>query len=183
MITQEKAYEVRAQFFKAILDKFRDAPNEMDRFLNQEKYYIKPLDKEIYSNVEYGDLIIPVEGEFFGYPFKIWYSLWHIGERVKVGIMLKEMPLQEALSGDHYKEINLIWGQNITPNVDGAHSVLLYEWEFECPNFFESFVFQEKFILGMRHMHFRVMRIVHDRFNHIFNDAQILQDDDVSNLS
>jgi len=39
---------------------------------------------------------------------------------------------------------------------------MFYEWEFNVPNFYDSYLTQERYILGIRHMHFRVMRIVHD---------------------
>lgn len=183
MITKQEILDIRKNFFTEIITIISKEPTNMDKFLNQERYYVAPLANEIYQNVEFGDLVIPIQGNFYGNEFKLWYSLWHIGERIKVGIALKEINLQEAVNLNYNKEISMLWGNDITPNADVARDMLLYDWEFLCPNFYTSYMHQEKFILGMRHMHFRLMKIISDKYHRIFNDSQIIEDADIKSLS
>ncbi len=182
IINKEQTHKIRESFFDSVISVMSEDPTQMDIFLDQQQYYVKPIEKEIYKNSAYGDLVVPVGGNFSDKNFKVWYSMWHIGERIKVGIMLKDVDLQEALISDHHKEINKVWGVDVQPNIDATHGALLYEWEFNCPDFYDSYMYQEKFILGMRHMHFRVMRIVYDKFKSIQMSQQVMYDEEIKNL-
>lgn len=182
IIDKEQIHKIRESFFDSIIAIISEEPTKMDIFLDQQQYYVKPLEEEIYKNIAYGDLVVPVGGVFSNQSFKVWYSMWHIGERIKVGIMLKDVNLQEALISDHHKEINKVWGEDVQPSIDTTHGAILYEWEFSCPAFYDSYMYQEKFILGMRHMHFRVMKIVYDKFRSMHMNEQVIYDEEIKNL-
>jgi len=158
----------RQEFFKSILKCLSDGPSKIDKILNQDKYYIKPDLENSFINSEYGDMIIQINGEFYEKKFNVFYSFWQPGDILKIGIAINDDELQGAFISDTYNEIYYIWGLKNEPVVDASHGCALYDWEFEVPNLYDDYKNQERFILGVRHMHFRVMRIMHDECERAF---------------
>lgn len=176
----EKEYVLknREEFFNQIIEKMKEQPNDLDIFLNQADLHCPPLDSEIYSNHEYGDLKIPVEVNFFEKNYKIYYTIWHVGHILKVGVVLPNIELQIAITDDTYKEVENIWGKDCKPTIEAAHQMFLLDWEFNEPNIFDSYLNQEKYILGMRHLNFRICRIIHDKLK---KDALMQESNLISN--
>lgn len=151
----------RKKFFKEIIRVLSLEPNSTDDFLNQSNYYIKPQEKKTILNEEFGDLVVEINGCFHGKTFKVNYSLWQLSDNLKIGVAINDLDLQGAFATDQHNEINELWGDNL-PDIDVSKGSLFYTWNFSAPSLYDSYKEQEKFIFGVRHMHFRTMKVVHD---------------------
>lgn len=158
----------RQEFFKEILEAMRRPPTKIDSILQQDKFY-NPVDEEnTFFDPEAGDLAISIKGKFHEKEFNVYYSFWQLGDMLRVGVAIYDDELQGAFASDAHNEVFYIWGMKNDPRVDVAHNCVFYDWEFEVKELYDSYRNQEKFILGARHMHFRVMRILHDECQRIY---------------
>ena len=172
----------RTEFFNEMMYRLNEPPSSIDVVLQQDKYYIKPNKDETFINPEYGDIAIAIKGKFYEQKFKLYYTIWQFGEILKIGVAIYDEDLQGAFTSDNHNEVFYIWGQD-TPRIDVAHGCVFYDWEFQVPHLYESYRHQERFILGLRHMHFRVMRIIHDECQRIsLEKKETLQDVDLKNF-
>lgn len=172
----------RTDFFKEILEAMRRPPSKIDMILQQDKFY-NPVDEEnTFFDSEAGDLAISIRGEFHEKIFNVYYSFWQLGDMLRVGVAIYDDELQGAFASDAHNEVFYIWGMKNDPRVDVAHNCVFYDWEFEVKDLYDSYRNQEKFILGARHMHFRVMRILHDECQRIYYAKNRDANSDDSNL-
>lgn len=167
---KEQVLKSRKEFFQEVIEILFISPIETDLFLNQDKYYIKPVREKIINSPEFGDLIIPVKGKFFSTKFTVNYSLWQVGTNLKIGISITDIDLQGAFVADQNDEISELWGEHNIPKIDISRGFIFYTWSFDSPNLYNDYLEKEKFILGIRHMHFRAMKIIHDECSRIKND-------------
>lgn len=167
-LTKENLIEMRTEFFKAVYEQIKKEPTRIDEILQQKQYYISPDLEQSFYDAEAGDFCICVNGEFFEKKFVIYYSLWQLGEMLRVGVKIEDEELQGAFASDTHNEVFYIWGMKNDPRVDVAHGSVFYDWEFEVPELYDNYKKQERFILGARHMHFRVMRIIHDECQRLY---------------
>lgn len=158
----------RMEFFKEVLEAMRRPPTKIDMILQQDKFY-NPVDEEnTFFDPEAGDLAISIKGKFHEKEFNVYYSFWQLGDMLRIGVAIYDDELQGAFASDAHNEVFYIWGMKNDPRVDVAHNCVFYDWEFEVKDLYDSYRNQEKFILGARHMHFRVMRILHDECQRIY---------------
>jgi len=150
----------REKFFNQIVDMFERQPDETDRLMKQEKFYIAPNRKII--NAEKGELILGFPVKFANKEFYVWYSFWQYSFEFKIGVFIEDPKLENAFLTDTHREFKYLWGADLPPRFDNSRGSVMYEWEFKVPRLFESYIYQEKYILGSRHMHFRLMRVLHD---------------------
>ena len=187
-MTKNELIEKRNEFFENIYHQISKPPSRIDNILQQEIYY-KPLKQSnSFFDSEAGDFAICIEGKFFEKEFVIYYSLWQIGDMLRIGVKIEDEELQGAFAADTHNEVFHIWGQKNEPRVDVAHGSVFYDWEFFVPELYASYLNQERFILGTRHMHFRVMRIIHDECERLYlnnhQDSQLYNDrEQLSDLS
>lgn len=158
----------RQEFFEQIMKHLNTPPSKIDQILNQDKYYVYPDLNNSFINSEYGDMVIQINAEFHKKKFNIFYSLWQLGDTLKIGIALNDYELQGAFASDTHNEIYYIWGVKNEPKIDVARGCVFYDWEFEVPHLYDNYKNQERFILGCKHMHFRVMRIIYDECERIY---------------
>ncbi len=159
---QLEVWGKRKTFFNNVLEHLMRDPIDIDFLLKQDKYYIKPKKDSLILNEKTGDWAIKVEGNFFNTPFVLWYSMWQVGNKLRVTMILEETNIMPAFVEDDHHEVNTFWGENQHPNIDTTHESLLYDWDFFNTNLYESYLTQEVYVLGIRHMHFRAMRIIYD---------------------
>lgn len=159
---KKKLFNSRADFFNDIVDNITRLPQKIDKILNQDIYYINPISIDILNDPINGDLAIPFKGEFHNKQFEVMYTIWQIGENLRIGIALHDETLQDMFELDAHNEVESIWNGN-RPTVEASHGYLFYDWFFETPDLYNSYTHQERFIQGIRHMHFRVMKIIHDK--------------------
>ncbi len=151
----------RNDFFNSILHAIMLKPSSVDKLLQQDKYFILPDKNLTVMSPETGDLAIYFKGSFYEKDFEMFYSIWQIGNILKVGIALFDT-VESAFSDDTHNELYQIWGKKHQVNVDSARGCNFYDWEFDASHLYENYQEQERYIFGIRHMHFRVMRIIHD---------------------
>jgi len=161
MDKQELAVK-RKIFFDSIIGNIKRPPSEIDEVLQQDKYYIAPIENKTMSDPENGDLAIFINGKFHEKEFNIYYTVWQLGDILKVGVAIYDEDLHGAFASDHHNEVFYIWGNKNDPRIDVAHGCVFYDWEFAVKDLYDNYRNQERYILGVRHMHFRVMRIIHD---------------------
>ncbi len=161
-MTKEELVAKRAKFFDAIMENMNRPPSRIDDILQQSQYYVKPNMEGSVTAPENGDVAISIKGKFFDKEFNLYYTLWQLGDTLRVGVAIYDDELHGAFASDHHNEVFYIWGSKNDPRVDVAHGCVFYDWEFDVPHLYESYKNQERFILGIKHMHFRVMRILHD---------------------
>lgn len=158
----------RQEFFEEIMKHLNSPPSKIDQLLNQDKYFIYPDMNNSFLNPEYGDMIIQINGKFYDKDFNIFYSFWQLGDTLKIGIAIGDIDLQGAFASDAHNEIYYIWGTKNDPRIDVARGCVFYDWEFEVPDLYDNYRNEERFILGAKHMHFRVMRILYDECERIY---------------
>ncbi|NCP98105.1 hypothetical protein GW796_07270 [archaeon] len=179
----------REVFFQQIIEHINRPPSKIDIVLNQDKYYILPDMSNTFVNSEYGDMIININGSFFDKNFNVFYSFWQLSDTLKIGIAINDDELQGAFASDSHNEVYSIWGSKNDPTIDIARGRVFYDWEFDVPHLYDSYKQQERFILGVKHMHFRVMRIIHDECQRIFFGSELtsntrdVADDDMELIS
>jgi len=159
---KEQLITERGQFFNAIIETLKQPPSAIDIILQQDKYYVVPNENKITSTPENGDLAIFINGTFYKKEFNIYYTIWQLGNILKVGVAIYDDELHGAFASDHHNEVFYIWGNKNDPRIDVSHGCVFYDWEFDATDLYASYRSQERYILGVRHMHFRVMRIIHD---------------------
>lgn len=160
---KETLHAQRKKFFQAILENLNRPPIKIDHILSQAQYYVPVNAEKTFFDETTGDFAINVTGEFFETPFEIWYSLWQLGDILKIGVAIYDSKFWPALAADEHEEAHYIWGEQVAPRVDTSHGCVLYEWTFNNPALYDSYKEQEFYILGVRHLHFRIMRIMHDQ--------------------
>lgn len=109
-------------------------------------------------------LVIHTFPEFHGRKQHMWYSIYQMGEQLRIGILLDgEAAKAPVIEGQN--EIEKLWPDVLATCRDRA-GVVMYEWEWQIPNFYKSWVHRERFAVGMRHVHFRMCRIIFDGVPH-----------------
>lgn len=158
----------RTEFFQAILDQLRREPARIDHILQQAQFYMPINEENTFFDAATGDFAIAIKGDFHGKSFDVFYSVWQLGDLLRIGVAIYDEELQGAFASDTHNEVFYIWGMENDPRVDVAHGCVFYDWEFNVKDLYDSYKNQEKFILGSRHMHFRVMRILNDECQRLF---------------
>ena len=74
---------------------------------------------------------------------------------------MNDESLQGVFLADTHNEVQSLWNR-VGPSIDVSHGCVFYDWEFEVPELYDNYKNQEKYILGVRHMHFRTMKVIHD---------------------
>lgn len=115
---------------------------------------------ECLSDAPSGTLYITIESTFEGITGHHSYSLYVTGDLFRIGLLLYG-GLESAPSLDVHNETEKLW-PGIAPEHHDRRELSLYEWTSLVPDLYDSYVTQERYILGMRHMHCRVLRIIHD---------------------
>ncbi len=155
--------EKRKEFFEDIVKNLSRDLGPFDKFWGHDKYY-KPIDpKGVVMDAVNGELICEVKGDFHGKKFEFLHSIWQVGTILKIGFLLKTADCVPAFNLDEKSEILYVWGEKNAVKIKIVDSdYLFYDWEFDATNIYKNYQEQERFIFGIRHMHFRVLRIIHD---------------------
>lgn len=194
-LSREEVIQCRTHFFKEIIDVLNIKPSKMDEILNQKQYYIAPsMDNSFYTHNDcvikikgefnnkefelwyslwqYSDILKigislsnpVIQGAFIqdNNTNEEIKTLW-MSETVKEKINL----IVDANSLEILEQIDIVLNNKkyVEPRIDLNYDSILYEWEFVVPDLLESYVKQEKFIIGIRHMHFRVLKLIFDYLN------------------
>jgi hypothetical protein len=158
--SRQVAISRRTYFFEALLNICRTGVDGASEQMGQVSFYV-PADREtaIVMPAD-GVLIFHIDANFYGMNCKHTYSLWQFGRTLKVGLLL-DNGLDQAPLVDFHNEIRELWNAKPYLQYD-RDGITLYEWTFDVPQLYTSWLEQESFILGMRHCQLRVLRIIHD---------------------
>lgn len=158
---RKKAIEVRNDFFDHILHLINMPPRAMDALLLQAQYHVGIDQANVINDSELGDLFIPINPSFRGVSWVMGYSLWQIGTVLKVAVMTQAASPDECFLRDiDAKELEDFWPTAQNGVLNRREQFYFYEWSFDVPDFLENYAVRESFALGMRHMHFRVLRLL-----------------------
>jgi hypothetical protein len=140
------AIENRTMFFNEIEAKLSIPPGEIDAVMCQNQHYITPKKARI-SNPSMGNLLIDIDtGQGV-----LMYSIYQIGKILRIGVLMSESLFQYGLK----HEYSGMWGSEVTISPRGK--LTMVEWAFDEPDLLGSWSTQEKYVLGIRHMHFRLL--------------------------
>lgn len=160
-MNKQKAIEVRTEFFQDVLDLVNMPPRAMDALLLQAQYHVGIDASNIICDADLGDLFIPINPSFRGVNWVMGYSLWQIGTVLKIAVMTQaSSPEQCFLTHVNEQELQDFWPTAHEANLNRREQFYFYEWSFDVPDFLEKYPVRESFALGMRHMHFRVLRVL-----------------------
>jgi hypothetical protein len=168
---RNKLLDNRKQFFTEIISNLSREVGKLDKYFEQDKYYVKPEKESLVMDVANGELVFEVKGEFFNTPFSYLISIWQIGTRLKIGILLKEESLFKAFGLDEQSGFLDCWGKDSRPEVNIIHGGAFYDWQFDAEQLYSSYMNQENYTMGIRHMHLKALKIIYDYLSeeHISN--------------
>ena len=145
----------RQEFFDNVVKYLSTSPKKIDEALEQIKYYFEPNMDSLIHDVEYGDFYIEINPFFAGKVWHLAYSMWQIGKVLKIAVILQND--SEGLTIADPEEMENLWpGSEMTMISRGSKIYL--EWTFDVPDFHVNFATREGYALGMRHLHFRVLK-------------------------
>jgi hypothetical protein len=163
--------ENRKQLFDEIISSLSRDVGKLDKYFEQDKYYIKPESDSLVLDVANGELVFEVKGEYFNTSFSYLISIWQVGTRLKIGILLKDESLFKAFVLDDHSGFLDCWGKDSHPEVSITHGGAFYDWQFNAESLYSSYMNQENYIMGIRHMHLKALKILYDYLSeeHISN--------------
>lgn len=144
----------RRDFFNEILAMLNKDPTRIDEIMGQAKYYTQPSTDGMILDPEMGNFMLNVSVGHAGFS----YSLYQIGSTLKIGVLFFGATLTSPVD-DPDGEIETLW-PGFRPIISRRGDSVMYEWEFDEPDLYSNWARQEKYILGMRHAHFRILRII-----------------------
>lgn len=155
------AFTQRRRFlFDTILEACSRHVHESGVVMKQDQYYVPVSRSDAIIDAPNGELIFHVKAEFFDMDCSHTYSIWQLGDILKVGLLLKD-GLEQAFLVDWHNEIKELWNGASMKQFDRTGTTL-YEWTFNVPQLYDHWKHQEAYVLGMRHCHQRILRILHD---------------------
>ena len=146
----------RRHFFNTIIKQMNGKPTLIDIMFGQDKFFCPPVDIVMIDEC----VILHVYPDFHGKQYHFYYSIYQIGSQLKIAVFL-DGDASTAPIFEGQNEIEKLWF-DVLPEAQERNGVLMYQWNFVVPTFFDSWKDRERFAVGMRHMHFRMLRIVHD---------------------
>lgn len=123
------------------------------------KYIKFPNKEEVFCKPEYGELVIPLRSEYFDKKFEIIYSLWQIGEELKVGFLIKQDSILDVLLNE--KEVFEDMYDKSEYKLSLKYDGVFAEWFFNVKGLYENYEPQEYFIMRFRHMHINLLRTLY----------------------
>lgn len=154
--------ENRKQFFNEIISSLSREVGKLDKYFEQDKYYIKPEKDSLVLDIPNGELVFEVKGEYFGTSFSYLISIWQVGTRLKIGLLLKNESLFKAFGLDDQSGFLACWGKENLPEMSIIHGGAFYDWQFNAENLYSSYMNQENYIMGIRHMHLKALKILYN---------------------
>ncbi len=148
----------RHHFFQQVRMELCTPPRAVDRQFGHDQYY-RPVEVAPFD-LHSSSLLATVNPEFHGKQCRLFYSIWLTGDYIRIGALMdNEAALAPLMEGQ--LEINHIW-PNKAPETQDRDGMLMYQWSFEIPGLLDRWSAREFLVEGIRHMHFRLMRILHD---------------------
>lgn len=152
----------RREFFESILLLLKESPDKASVLFGQDKLLASTKLVDDFIDSEHGILLYTMDCNYYGEHSKHNYSLYLTGDIFRIGLLLSG-GVENAPLIDWNNEMNDLW-PGTAPAQHNRAGVSLYEWTFAVPDLYDNYVTRERFVLGMRHMQGRILRIVSDYF-------------------
>lgn len=159
-LQRQVVLQERKVFFDRILKSLTAGPNIADEKFGQDLLLVSASVIEKLVNLNTGILYSTIESTYEGKTGLHSYSLFLTGDMLRIGLLLYG-DLSNAVVIDWHNELQSIWPGCPPQQVDRL-GLTMYEWTFLLPDLYTSYAVQERYILGMRHMHTRLLRIISD---------------------
>ncbi len=157
----------RKHFFENIVQALTTEPLTIDILFGADSDYEPP--RLLSMDVEFGSLVIEVSPNFIGEgdESRFYYSIFVTGDLLRIGIF---MPISKILAvpvyADGRERLMQTWN-GLQFNVQDRDLGILYEWVF--PDFNPAnWANAEKYVLGVRYLHFRFLELVRNLVQEIF---------------
>ncbi|MCD5327957.1 hypothetical protein ACFFU8_09010 [Chromobacterium piscinae] len=156
--TKRAVIEDRKVFFEEMIRVLNDEPTEIDFILGQQTLFVPACQEKRIIDADRGNLLIyfyPVHNEI---TYQLAWSVYQIGEMLKIGLLVQNSQLGELLN-DRYNQFDGIWdGTYVRKSERGA--MMMFEWSFTTPNLYSNWAVAETYVRGLRHAHFRVLKLL-----------------------
>lgn len=157
-LDQYCALRARYHFFRQLAANLSAPPRPIDDTFGNTQYY-QPARVRPFA-LEDNSLLVDVNPVIHGKQCALFYSIWVAGDFIRIGaVMDNETALAPVLEGQ--QEINRIWPDK-APETQDRDGSLMYQWAFEVPGLLDRWTARDVFVDGVRHMHFRLLRILND---------------------
>lgn len=158
------AIKVRDEFFDQVIDLLNMPPRSMDALLLQAQYYVPIKVEDIIKDSELGDFFVPINPSFQGRSWTMGYSVWQFGTELRIALMTQSQKEEECflsiINSENKTSLDELWDNAIEHSLYKRENFYFYEWRFNATEFLSSYAVRETFALGIRHMHFRVLRVL-----------------------
>ncbi|MHB0992223.1 MAG: hypothetical protein ACYC3O_08175 [Burkholderiales bacterium] len=160
----------RKHFFENIVQVLTTEPQTIDMLLGADADYESP--RLLSMNVELGSLVMEMSPNFIGEgeESRFYYSIFVTGDVLRIGIF---MPVSKILAVPVYadgRERLLNTWNGLQFNVQDRDLGILYEWTFTDFNP-ADWANAEKYVLGVRYLHFRFLELVRNLVLEIFGST------------
>lgn len=150
----------REMFFEEIMKRFTAPIDTAGRKFGQAELLEAARIKTKIIDNNVGLFMLEVETDFSGFKGTHSYAMTLAGDLLKINLQLYG-GLEKAPLVDWQNEIQTIW-PGCAPNQQDREDLTMYEWTFFLPDIYENFATQERYTLGLTHMHCRILRIIRD---------------------
>lgn len=160
LLRKEAVYHARHRFFTDIVVAIDMAPTAADTVLGLAPFHVRPLAVGQINDPQQGTLLIPFRSDFHGREQQFMYLVRQIGHEVQVCLVLQE-ETQMAPLLDGTLPIDMLW-PGTANRARTLGEATHYEWSFCEPDLLHEFQAQEKYVLGMRLFHFKVVLMIYN---------------------
>lgn len=158
-MNKEDVFIQRISFFNDIIHILKRNLCELDTIFQQNTYLVPLNENNFFTDPINGELICKYKHQFFNQEFEMLYSVWQIGNMLKIGFLIRDETIYQAFAENHFESID-IWHGNGHLNIQERHGIF-YDWTFQANELYQSYLNQETYIMGIRHMHINILRIIY----------------------
>jgi hypothetical protein len=161
--------DVRQQFFSDLLHEWSRPPEHIDEIMGQVSYFIAPSTglKSVYLNDPAKGLLMQsfAPPESWGKKMQFIYSIWMAGDWIRYGVLLQgDAKILSTFTSnhEHTEDLERVWDRPAA--FSSREGGLLMEWRFEDPNFYDDYIFADRYLQIARHLHFQLGHSIHEAY-------------------
>ena len=158
-------------FFNEMFDAIKSPPDKASVLFGQADLIKKSKITEELVESQNGLLMFKISANFYGIDCLHQYSLFLTGDIFRIGVLLFG-EMGNAFVNDFNNEYLYLW-PGTACEVHTRTDMTLHEWVFAVPDLYSNHVTRDRFILGMRHMHGRVLSVISDYCKQIVDNQAV----------
>lgn len=152
--TREETMAARREFFGWLLKDMSRPASEIDSVFAEAENFDPPIADRVGLEPEHGTLWMPCSVKTRGEPMEMGYSVFHCGSALRVALLSRDARFRDVLELDTSSALESVWPGNRPYEVRRGEWTLI-EWGFDDLDILESYIQQEKYVLGVRSLHMR----------------------------